>query len=91
MEPPSLLLHRFQEILSEIHTSNRNLVTAPGPDSLSNPFGGNTEKPERELESMAHRHFKFVVSVQRYPEFNEEERDNAEFLLPDRTPRGGPV
>ncbi|PAV18312.1 1,3-beta-glucan synthase [Pyrrhoderma noxium] len=44
-------------------------------------FGGNTDKHERELECMAHRKFKFVVSVQRYSKFNPVERENAEFLL----------
>jgi len=36
-------------------------------------FGGNTDKLERELESMARRKFKFVVSMQRYSKFNKEE------------------
>ncbi|KAI0783273.1 1,3-beta-glucan synthase [Abortiporus biennis] len=44
-------------------------------------FGGNTDKLERELERMARRKFKFVVSMQRYSKFNQEERENAEFLL----------
>lgn len=44
-------------------------------------FGGNTEKLERELERMARRKFKFVVSMQRYSKFNKEEQENAEFLL----------
>ena len=44
-------------------------------------FGGNTEKLERELESMARRKFKFIVSMQRYSKFNKEEHENAEFLL----------
>ncbi|KAF9045539.1 1,3-beta-glucan synthase [Panaeolus papilionaceus] len=44
-------------------------------------FGGNTDKLERELERMARRKFKFVVSMQRYSKFNKEEHENAEFLL----------
>ena len=44
-------------------------------------FGGNTDKLERELERMARRKFKFVVSMQRYAKFNREEQENAEFLL----------
>ncbi|KAI0072902.1 1,3-beta-glucan synthase [Panus rudis PR-1116 ss-1] len=44
-------------------------------------FGGNTDKLERELERMARRKFKFVVSMQRYSKFNREEQENAEFLL----------
>ncbi|KAI0696362.1 1,3-beta-glucan synthase [Cytidiella melzeri] len=44
-------------------------------------FGGNTDKLERELERMARRKFKFVVSMQRYSKFNREEMENAEFLL----------
>ncbi|KAF6752553.1 1,3-beta-glucan synthase component bgs4 [Ephemerocybe angulata] len=40
------------------------------------------ENPEiRELERMARRKFKFVVSMQRYSKFNKEEQENAEFLL----------
>ncbi|TFK52998.1 1,3-beta-glucan synthase [Heliocybe sulcata] len=44
-------------------------------------FGGNTDKLERELERMARRKFKFIVSMQRYSKFNKEEQENAEFLL----------
>ena len=44
-------------------------------------FGGNTDKLERELERMARRKFKFVVSMQRFSKFNKEEHENAEFLL----------
>ncbi|KAF8606454.1 1,3-beta-glucan synthase [Ceratobasidium sp. AG-I] len=44
-------------------------------------FGGNTDRLERELERMARRKFKLVVSMQRYSKFNREERENAEFLL----------
>lgn len=44
-------------------------------------FGGNSDKLERELERMARRKFKFVVSMQRYSKFSKEEQENAEFLL----------
>lgn len=44
-------------------------------------FGGNTDKLERELERMARRKFKLVVSMQRYAKFKKEEMENAEFLL----------
>lgn len=44
-------------------------------------FGGNTEKLERELERMARRKFKFVVSMQRLAKFRPEELENTEFLL----------
>ena len=44
-------------------------------------FGGNTDKLEHELERMARRKFKFVVSMQRYSKFSPEERENVEFLL----------
>jgi 1,3-beta-glucan synthase len=36
---------------------------------------------ERELERMARRKFKFVVSMQRYSKFTKEEHESAEFLL----------
>ena len=45
-------------------------------------FGRDTDKLERELERMARRKFKFVVSMRRYSKFNPIERENAEFLLP---------
>ncbi|KAI9670229.1 MAG: 1,3-beta-D-glucan synthase [Alyxoria varia] len=44
-------------------------------------FGGNSDKLERELERMARRKFKIVVSMQRYAKFSPEERENTEFLL----------
>ncbi|KAK4942493.1 1,3-beta-D-glucan synthase [Elasticomyces elasticus] len=44
-------------------------------------FGGNSDKLERELERMARRKFKIVVSMQRYAKFKKEERENTEFLL----------
>ncbi|KAI7335675.1 1,3-beta-glucan synthase component, partial [Hortaea werneckii] len=44
-------------------------------------FGGNSDKLERELERMARRKFKILVSMQRYAKFSKEERENAEFLL----------
>jgi len=44
-------------------------------------FGGNSDKLERELERMARRKFKIIVSMQRYAKFKKEEMENAEFLL----------
>lgn len=44
-------------------------------------FDGNTERLERELERMARRKFKFVVSMQRLTKFRPDEMENAEFLL----------
>ena len=44
-------------------------------------FGGNSDKLERELERMARRKFKIVVSMQRFAKFTKEERENTEFLL----------
>ena len=44
-------------------------------------FGGNSDKLERELERMARRKFKLLVSMQRYSKFKKEEMENAEFLL----------
>lgn len=44
-------------------------------------FGGNSDQLERELERMARRKFKIVVSMQRYAKFKQEERENTEFLL----------
>ena len=44
-------------------------------------FQADVDGLEAELERMARRKFKLVVSMQRYSKFNEEERENAEFLL----------
>ena len=45
-------------------------------------FGENTEKLERELESMERRTFRFIASMQRYSKFfNKEEHKKTEFLL----------
>lgn len=44
-------------------------------------FGGNSGQLERELERMARRKFKMVVSMQRFSKFKKEEAENAEFLL----------
>jgi 1,3-beta-glucan synthase len=44
-------------------------------------FGGNTDKLEAELERMARRKFKFVISMQRYSELSKFELKNAWFLL----------
>ena len=44
-------------------------------------FGENTDKLETELERMARRKLKFVVSMQRYSQLNKDKLDYAEFLL----------
>ena len=44
-------------------------------------FGGNIEDLENELERMAGRKFKFLVSMQRLAKFKPHEMENAEFLL----------
>ncbi|AQZ09544.1 GSC2 (YGR032W) and FKS1 (YLR342W) [Zygosaccharomyces parabailii] len=44
-------------------------------------FGGNAEGLERELEKMARRKFKLLVSMQRLTKFKPHELENAEFLL----------
>lgn len=44
-------------------------------------FGGNAEGLENELDKMARRKFKFLVSMQRFAKFKPYEMENAEFLL----------
>ncbi|CAG8459552.1 671_t:CDS:2 [Ambispora gerdemannii] len=44
-------------------------------------FANNPEKFKEEIASMARRKFKFVVSMQRYNDFTDEEQENAKFLL----------
>ncbi|KAI0306588.1 1-3-beta-glucan synthase [Multifurca ochricompacta] len=56
------------------------LYRVENPDVVQ-MFSGNTDRLERELERMARRKFKFVISMQRFAKFNKEERENAEFLL----------
>ncbi|KAI0246237.1 1-3-beta-glucan synthase [Lactifluus subvellereus] len=56
------------------------LYRVENPDVVQR-FSGDTDKLERELERMARRKFKFVVSMQRYSKFNKKEHENAEFLL----------
>src|SRR6202012_590340 len=40
-----------------------------------------SDKLERELERMARRKYRIVVSMQRFAKFSMEERENTEFLL----------
>ncbi|KAG8899879.1 1,3-beta-D-glucan synthase [Tulasnella sp. 403] len=56
------------------------LYRVENPDFVAS-FGGDAERLERELERIARRKFKFVVSMQRYSKFNKDEQENAEFLL----------
>ncbi|KAK2600079.1 1,3-beta-D-glucan synthase [Conoideocrella luteorostrata] len=44
-------------------------------------YTGNPSILERELERMARRKFRIVVSMQRYAKFTKDEIENAEFLL----------
>jgi 1,3-beta-glucan synthase len=44
-------------------------------------FGANPDKLKRELERMACRKFKFLMSMQRYSKFNKVEHENPKFLL----------
>ncbi|RUS25941.1 family 48 glycosyltransferase [Jimgerdemannia flammicorona] len=48
---------------------------------LVQQYLNHVDRLEVELEQMARRKFRFVVSMQRYHKFNREERENAEFLL----------
>ncbi|CAG8508650.1 1690_t:CDS:2 [Acaulospora colombiana] len=48
---------------------------------ITSMFANNPEKLEEKLAAMARRKFKFLVSMQRYSKFKEEEWENAEFLL----------
>lgn len=45
-------------------------------------FRGNTSKLERELERMARQKVKTLVSMQRSSKFNNEEHENAYFIVP---------
>lgn len=56
------------------------LYRVENPDIVQ-MFGGNSDHLERELERMARRKFKLLVSMQRYAKFNKEELENTEFLL----------
>ncbi|CAG8433089.1 10718_t:CDS:2 [Diversispora eburnea] len=56
------------------------LYRVENPEITSN-LKNNPEKLEEEMTALARRKFKFLVSMQRYDKFNNEERENAEFLL----------
>ncbi|CAG8552757.1 84_t:CDS:2 [Ambispora leptoticha] len=58
----------------------RLLYHVENPEVTTN-FANNPEKFREEIDSMIHRKFKFVVSMQRYNNFTDEERENAELLL----------
>ncbi|KAI0244064.1 1,3-beta-D-glucan synthase [Massospora cicadina] len=48
---------------------------------LVHTLGGNPEALEEEIDRMSRRKFNFLISMQRYKSFNQEERENVEFLL----------
>ncbi|RHZ76458.1 hypothetical protein Glove_197g82 [Diversispora epigaea] len=56
------------------------LYRVENPEITSN-LKNNPEKLEEEMATLARRKFKFLVSMQRYDKFNNEEQENAEFLL----------
>ncbi|CAG8533293.1 10190_t:CDS:2 [Acaulospora morrowiae] len=56
------------------------LYRVENPDLIST-YANDPEKLEEKLAAMARRKFKFLVSMQRYSKFKDEERENAEFLL----------
>ena len=57
------LFHTVSGMMNYARPSNYYRVENP---EVVQMFGGKTDKLERELECMARRKFKFVVSMQRY-------------------------
>lgn len=56
------------------------LYRVENPDVV-HAFGTHTDKLDQELERIARRKFKMVVSMQRFARFSKEEMENAEFIL----------
>lgn len=56
------------------------LYRVENPDIVQ-MFGGNSNQLEHELERMARRKFRLLVSMQRYAKFGKEELENVEFIL----------
>ncbi|CAI2165065.1 7357_t:CDS:2 [Funneliformis geosporum] len=56
------------------------LYSVENPD-IFNSYADHPEEFENEMELMARRKFKFIVSMQRYNEFTKEEQEEADFLL----------
>ncbi|CAG8607253.1 16819_t:CDS:2 [Funneliformis mosseae] len=56
------------------------LYSVENPD-IYNSYADHPEEFENEMELMARRKFKFIVSMQRYNEFDKEEQEEADFLL----------
>ncbi|RIA87344.1 Glycosyltransferase Family 48 protein [Glomus cerebriforme] len=56
------------------------LYRVENPDIIAS-CANDPEKLENELASMARRKFKFLISMQRYNEFDEDEQKNVDFLL----------
>jgi 1,3-beta-glucan synthase len=48
---------------------------------MAKVFDEDFEKQEHELDLIAQRKFRFLIAMQRYAKFNEEEAENAEYLL----------
>ncbi|KAJ1660836.1 1,3-beta-D-glucan synthase [Dispira simplex] len=57
------------------------LYRVESPEMVHVLGGNGSEKLEKELERMARRKFKFLVSMQRFAKFNKEERESVDFLL----------
>ncbi|RKP34218.1 glucan synthase [Dimargaris cristalligena] len=57
------------------------LYRVESPEMVHVLGGNGSEKLEKELERMARRKFKFIISMQRFTKFNKEERESVDFLL----------
>jgi 1,3-beta-glucan synthase len=78
--PRAQTLYRTVSGMSNYSKAIKPLYRVGNPEVVQ-LFGGNTDRLVRELQRMARRKFKFAVPMQRYPKFNKEEHENAEFLL----------
>ncbi|ORX89476.1 1,3-beta-glucan synthase [Basidiobolus meristosporus CBS 931.73] len=76
----SQTLYRTVSGFMNYHKALKLLYRVEHPE-LVQGYGGFTEGLERELDSMARRKFRFVVSMQRYSSFSQEEMENVDFLL----------
>ncbi|KAK9717512.1 1,3-beta-D-glucan synthase [Basidiobolus ranarum] len=76
----SQTLYRTVSGFMNYHKALKLLYRVEHPE-LVQGYGGFNEGLERELETMARRKFRFVVSMQRYTAFSQEEQENVKFLL----------
>ncbi|KAJ7430558.1 1,3-beta-glucan synthase component-domain-containing protein [Mycena latifolia] len=70
------MLYRTMSGMINYAKAIKLLYRVENPEVVAH-LGANADKLERELERMARRKFKLLVSLQQYSKFNKEEHENA--------------